>query len=145
MSPDTEASPPSLPGPGALLQEAASLYGARIVPWVLLAVLGGSLWLLLSAACFAPLYYLYPSLQENPKDFFTTGGGLVAAWMLGTAWVSGWIYTAFLITAVDPSAALGDALSRARPRALGAVWVGLLRGFLVVGGFCLFLLPGFLF
>ena len=54
-------------------------------------------------------------------------------------------FGAFLHAVTDPELAFGDALAKGRTIVLPLLWLGLLTGFIVGGGFLLLILPGIIF
>lgn len=66
-------------------------------------------------------------------------GGVAAAWVLF------WGGASLISAVVDEQLGFGEALARGKGRVCSFVWISVLMGFIITGGFLLFFVPGILF
>ncbi len=142
-APDEESPPPpaaaSLTDIGELFRQSWELFKKRFATLVLL-------YLLTLVAVFIPV------AVATGLSFFMSGIVGVAALFimvpLGVLVGIGcalWCYGGFLCAVVDDTLTLENALSRGKGLILPLAWVFLLIGFIVTGGYLLFIIPGILF
>jgi tetratricopeptide (TPR) repeat protein len=98
---------------------------------------------LLPALAFAPFAGL--GFVLSPMLPGMKAGVIAGAMVLGVGaavWVMGWVFSAFLLTVVDETCGIKKAFSKARPKALGYVWLAALTVLILGGAHLLFVIPG---
>jgi tetratricopeptide (TPR) repeat protein len=104
------------------------------------------------AAIFLPVLAIMPLVVLG---YFGLQGGsgsnaliMVATFLVGTAaavWLGNWGIAAFLTVIVDEQIGIKEAFSKAKPLTLAHIWLGILTGFIVAGGYFLLFIPGIIF
>ncbi|MRR58289.1 MAG: hypothetical protein EG824_08775 [Deltaproteobacteria bacterium] len=124
---------------GELFRQSWELFQKRFAPLVLL-------YLLTIAAVIVPV-----ALTVGASFFIGLIAGVTASFVLVPLGVLAgiivalWCYGAFLCAVVDDTLTVEKALSRGKSLILPFAWVFLLSGFIVVGGYLLFIIPGIIF
>ncbi|HOP41644.1 MAG TPA: zinc-ribbon domain-containing protein [Geobacteraceae bacterium] len=124
---------------GELFRQSWELFQHRFAPLILL-------YLLTLLAVFVPvvvttvLSFLASGLFGSPVLFILIPFGVIAGLICAL-----WCYGGFLCALVDDTLPLERALSRGKEVMLPLAWVFLLNGFVVIGGYVLFIIPGIIF
>jgi tetratricopeptide (TPR) repeat protein len=125
---------------GALLRNAWEIYRGRM--WTLITV--GLATVFLPALVLVPLFAI---------GFLTSNTGVQPIIMVinilvggaATIWLSNWGVSAFLTAVVDQNTGFKDAFTKAKPIVLAHIWLGMLTGLIVAGGYFLLFIPGVIF
>ena len=125
---------------GELLRKAWEIYRARM--WTLIPVGLGAVFL--PALVLVPLFAIW-FLASNTgfQPIIMVVNILVG--VAATIWLSNWGVSAFLTAVVDQNTGFKDAFTKARPIVLAHIWLGMLTGLIVAGGYFLLFIPGIIF
>lgn len=145
---DTPAPPPVFAAPTAGLpplkahfDRALELYKKRLKTLIIIFLIGGVLsavWL------FSMVGAIFAILKFAPERAFLSAiPGL--ALFIGLFWTGSLTVAAFLAALAHEESGAKECFTLAKPRVPGLMWVHMLAGLLVAGGYCLLGIPGILF
>lgn len=116
--------------------------------WLLLlgVIVGGTLAAMACFGIFMGIWYLAALLMPFPSTvkWILAGIGVVAGAGLGTA-LWGWCMGAMFEASADERVMFSEAFGIARRKLWAYVWLLSLSGFMILGGYLLFLIPGVIF
>lgn len=131
-----------LSGVGDLFRSSWEIYKRRIFTLISLYILS-VLFFAVSFGIFFGIAYLFAMVFEVSKATIIVTGVVTGA-------VAGlitffWGFTSFILAIIDESIGVKDALGRGWYRIGSFIWLFSLSGFIITGGFLLFLIPGVIF
>jgi hypothetical protein len=131
-----------LSGVGDLFRSSWEIYRRRIFTLISLYILS-VLFFAVSFGIFFGIVYLFAMVFEVSKAAIIVTGVVTGA-------VAGlitffWGFTSFIFAIIDESIGVKDALGRGWYRIKPFIWLFSLSGFIITGGFLLFLIPGVIF
>lgn len=127
---------------GALLRNAWEIYRGRM--WTLIAVgLAAVILPVLALVPFIALGYFVSQSMPDFQQIIMAANFLLG--MVGAVWLGNWGVSAFLIAVSDQQAGIKEVFIKAKPKVLGHIWLGVLTGLIVMGGYLLLIVPGIIF
>jgi len=127
---------------GELFRDTWGLFKARFLTLICLYLLS-VVFIVLAAGMVAGSGFLLVSVLPISKNILI--GGLIAVGIIAGSIAMSWGMAAFTIATVDDDLGVRDALGMGWGSVWRFIWVSLLFGFIVGGGFLLFLVPGVIF
>jgi tetratricopeptide (TPR) repeat protein len=127
---------------GELFRKAWEIYRGRM--WTLIAV--GLAAVILPVLALGPFFVLGHFTSQSVPDFQQII--MVGTFLLGmvvAVWLGNWGVSAFLIAIVDQQSSIKEAFIKAKPKVPAHIWLGVLTGLIVMGGYLLLLIPGIIF
>lgn len=124
---------------GELFRQSWELFQKRFAPLVLLYLLT-ILAVIIPVAVTVGASFFMGLIAGVAASFVLVPLGVLAA-IIGALWC----YGAFLSAVVDDTLTIENALSRGKSLILPFAWIFLLSGFIVAGGYLLFIIPGIIF
>ena len=127
---------------GTLLKNAWQNFRGR--KWTLLAMMLASVCLpILTVAPFVVLGFVAAPFVPGFETWTMAGCIVVGAIMM--LWFGNWSWSAFFETIADEQCGVKEAFTRARPKVMAHIWLGVLTGLLVTGAHLLLIIPGIIF
>lgn len=127
---------------GDLMSESWYLYKERLCTLLGIMLLGGLVFFVIAGVYMAAMLASM-TLGIQPPVWLIMAG-LFIIWLLMFA-AQIWFSAAFFYAAAVENIGCGGALKKTRPMLFSFFWVMLLWGFITMGGFGLFIVPGFIF
>jgi hypothetical protein len=149
--PKEEAVPPNppeispqmgLPGIGTLFDRSWEIFKRRIGTLITLYLLSG-VFLIVPFGIFIGIGYLFSLVFSDSKTALIVSGAVVG--MIAGSTAMFWGFAAFIFAVVDENLRIRDALEKGWVRIGAFTWLLSILGFIVMGGFLLFLIPGVIF
>jgi hypothetical protein len=127
---------------GELFRDTWGLFKTRFLTLICLYLLS-VVFVVLAAGMVAGSGFLLVSVLPISKNMLI--GGLIAVGIVAGSFAMSWGMAAFTIATVDDDLRIRDALGMGWERVWRFIWVYSLFGFIVGGGFLLFVIPGVIF
>ncbi len=149
--PKEEAEPPKppeispqieLPGIGELFERSWKIFKSRIGTLIVLYLLS-AVFFIIPVGIFIGIGYLFSLFFSGSKTALIVSGGLVG--IIAGIIAASWGYAAFIFAVADNSLGIKDSLDKGWQRVEAFIWILSILGFIVMGGFLLFIVPGVMF
>jgi hypothetical protein len=131
-----------LPGIGELFDRSWKIFKSRIGTLIALYLLSG-VFFIVPFGIFIGIGYLFSMFFSGSKMALIVSGGLVG--MIAGIIAASWGYAAFIFAVADESLGIKDSLDKGWQRVGAFIWLLSILGFIIMGGFLLFLIPGVIF
>ncbi len=131
-----------LPGIGELFERSWRIFKSRIGTLIALYLLS-AVFFIIPVGIFIGIGYLFSMFLSGSKTALMMSGGFVG--MIAGIIAASWGYAAFIFAVADKSLGIKDSLDKGWQRVGAFIWLLSILGFIIMGGFLLFLIPGVMF
>ena len=140
--PDEPAAHGGLPAIGTLFDRSWEIFKRRIGTLIALYLLS-AVFFIVPIGIFIGIGYLFSEFFSAGKTALMISGGLVG--MIAGMIAASWGYAAFIFAVADESLGIGDSLEKGGQKIGAFIWLLSILGYIVMGGFLLFFIPGVMF
>jgi hypothetical protein len=140
--PDEPAAYGGLPGIGTLFDRSWEIFKRRIGTLIALYLLSAALFIV-PIGIFIGIGYLFSEFFSASKTALMISGGLFG--MIAGMIAASWGYAAFIFAVADDRLGVGDSLDRGGQKIWAFMWLLSILGYIIMGGFFLFFVPGMMF
>ena len=133
-----------LPGIVELFERSWKIFKSRIGTLIALYLLS-AVFFIIPVGIFIGIGYLFSLFFSSDKIAIAlmVSGGIVG--MVAGMIAASWGYAAFIFAVADEVLGIGDSLEKGGQRISAFIWLLSILGYIVMGGFLLFLIPGVMF
>jgi hypothetical protein len=133
-----------LPGIGTLFDRSWEIFKRRIGTLIVLYLLS-AVFFVVPVGIFIGIGYLFSLFFSSDKIAIAlmVSGGIVG--MVAGMIAASWGYAAFIFAVADEVLGIGDSLEKGGQKIGAFIWLLSIIGYIVMGGFLLFLIPGVMF
>ena len=131
-----------LTGIGELFERSWKIFKSRIGTLIVLYLLS-AVFFIIPVGIFIGIGYLFSLFFSVDKTALMVSGGIVG--MVAGMIAASWGYAAFIFAVADEVLGIGDSLEKGGQKIGAFIWLLSTLGYIVMGGFLLFLIPGVMF